>query len=222
MFDDLFDTALGRSPEQAVDLVRAVQAVLDREPDVDDAPIVVAFADVWRRSREGMSEQWTARAVRHWHDYLEGHVQETRNRVADGDPGHAEQAAVRAETGGVRPILDLAERLGGYEPVGRRRGRPVGARDAAAVGRGRRAGERRRLAREGAGHRRPQPRAAPAAGRGRRRRRRRGRRAGDGAHPRRPVRGSRGRRRPVRARASARTRPACRTSSATCATRWHR
>jgi pentalenene synthase len=118
VFDDLFDTGLGRDPQQARDLVCSVQAVLDADRPALPAhspPIVVAFADLWLRSRAGMSASWTSRAAAHWWDYLEGHVTETHNRVADGDPDHVEQLAIRAETGGVRPILDLAERLGRFE-----------------------------------------------------------------------------------------------------------
>ena len=119
LFDDLFDGDAGTSVASARALVDAVEAVLSEGdgaavPDLTN-PIVAAFADLWRRSCEGMSPQWRARAAGSWRTYLAGHVTEAANRRADVDPSREAQIAVRAETGGVRPILDLAERLGGYE-----------------------------------------------------------------------------------------------------------
>lgn len=117
LFDDLFDGDAGSSVEKARALVEAVEAVLREEgpgPDLAN-PVVAAFADLWRRSREGMSPAWRTRAVTSWRTYLAGHVTEAANRRAVSDPTREEQIALRAETGGVRPILDLAERLGGFE-----------------------------------------------------------------------------------------------------------
>ncbi|MFE6099611.1 pentalenene synthase [Streptomyces laurentii] len=115
LFDDQFDGPRGDDPAQAQALVGAVQEVL-RHPDGQPrAPIVAAFADIWARSRHGMSDLWRSRAERHWHTYLESYVTEARRRHRGEAPTEADYLPERRRSIGVQPTLDMAERAGHYE-----------------------------------------------------------------------------------------------------------
>jgi pentalenene synthase len=114
IFDDYFDGP-GSAPGSAREQVAATAAVLDHPPGPDAAPMVLAFADLWRRSREGMSPSWRARAARHWRAYLDGYVVEADNR-ARGRRFHVpDYLRLRALTIGGQPVLDLVERIGRFE-----------------------------------------------------------------------------------------------------------
>ncbi|MFE4513570.1 pentalenene synthase [Kitasatospora sp. NPDC056783] len=119
LFDDQFDGPRGDDPVQAQALVDAVRDVLRHPAEQPDgrprAPIVAAFADVWARSRHGMSDRWRSRAERHWHQYLESYVAEARRRSRDEPPTEADYLPERRRSIGVQPTLDMAERAGHYE-----------------------------------------------------------------------------------------------------------
>ncbi|MEV5650246.1 hypothetical protein AB0L57_18520 [Nocardia sp. NPDC052254] len=118
LFDDLFDGTPGRSVEHARALTTATIAVLDRPigaVDATDPPVVAAFADLWDRSRAGMSPAWCRRAATNWRNYIAGHVDEAANRAPGTWPTFADQLTLRQETSGTYPIIDIAERLGHYE-----------------------------------------------------------------------------------------------------------
>ncbi len=72
-FDDVFDGPTGRSPEATGQICQAQAAVLGA-PDTpvprDAPPRVHAFADLWRRSRQGRSPWWRQRAEQHWREYF--------------------------------------------------------------------------------------------------------------------------------------------------------
>ena len=122
IFDDQFDNALGRDPEWVRHFIDPFVGALTSPPEEappaaarDASPLVAAFADLWARSREGMSPSWRARAARTWRRYLTGHVTEAINRSQDARPSFASHLALRLDTCGVPPILDIAERLGHFE-----------------------------------------------------------------------------------------------------------
>lgn len=120
IFDDQFDVdgPYGRDPVRAKQLTDAVADVLCGLPDVypiNSASIVAAFADLWRRSCEGMSMTWRTRAAQNWRAYLSAYVTEAANRCRPAGLSLADQLALRKNTIGVGHILDLAERLGHFE-----------------------------------------------------------------------------------------------------------
>lgn len=116
LFDDLFDGPRGENPEEANKLTDAVAAALDG-PLPDSAPIIAhGFADIWRRSREGMSPSWCARSARHWRSYFAGNVDEATSRFWNTPYDSAAQyLTVRRQTIGVQPTVDMAERSGHFE-----------------------------------------------------------------------------------------------------------
>ncbi|WP_051856697.1 terpene synthase family protein [Streptomyces sp. NRRL B-1347] len=122
VFDDLFDRELGTTPALAKALVDLVAAALDDpweepRPDLPSgwAPPARAFRDLWERSRSGMSLTWRERAARHWRTYLHGYITEAHTRLRGNTPTVEEHIALRRDTIGVQPTIDLAERLGHYE-----------------------------------------------------------------------------------------------------------
>jgi pentalenene synthase len=122
LFDDHFDGPTGRDPGYTRALTAALSATLAgpagsiaANPPTADPPLVRAFADLWARSREGMSAAWVKRAADHWRAYFRGHVAEAVNRNRPMAPSFADQLELRVDTIGVAPVLDLAERIGHYE-----------------------------------------------------------------------------------------------------------
>jgi pentalenene synthase len=116
LFDDLFDGPRGEDPREAKTLVDAVAAALDGPLPDRAPPIAHGFADFWRRTRQGMSPGWCLRTARHWRGYLFGYVDEAASRHRDTPYDSAGQyLALRRQTIGVLPTVDLAERTGHYE-----------------------------------------------------------------------------------------------------------
>lgn len=110
LFDDLFDGPTGDDPALAKQLTDAVIAAVERPLD-DSYPLIAhGLADIWRRTCEGMSEDYRARAARHWRGYIAGYVDEamSRQRAVPYDSGR--YLAIRRKTIGVLPTVDMAER----------------------------------------------------------------------------------------------------------------
>lgn len=115
LFDDLFDGPAGDDPAAARKLTDAVIAAVDGPLD-DTAPLIArGLADVWRRTCEGMSPDYRARAARHWRGYIAGYVDEAASRLRDVPYDSGRYLAVRRETIGVLPTVDMAERTGHCE-----------------------------------------------------------------------------------------------------------
>ncbi|MGV9877990.1 pentalenene synthase [Streptomyces sp. NPDC003006] len=116
LFDDLFDGPRGEDPRQTRQLTDAVAAALDG-PLPESAPLIAhGFADIWRRSRRGMSKEWCARSAQHWRNYFQGYVDEASGRFDDTPCDSArEYLNMRRHTIGVQPTVDLAEATGHFE-----------------------------------------------------------------------------------------------------------
>lgn len=116
LFDDLFDGPRGENPEEAKRLTDAVAAALDGPLPASAPPIAHGFADIWRRTCEGMTPAWCARSARHWRNYFDGYIDEAESRFCDTPADSAAQyLAMRRHTIGVQPTVDLAERAGRFE-----------------------------------------------------------------------------------------------------------
>jgi pentalenene synthase len=116
LFDDLFDGPRGEDPRETKKLTDAVAAALDGPLPASAPPIAHGFADVWRRTCQGMSRAWCARSARHWRSYFAGYVDEAVSRYHN-TPYDSVGAylAMRRQTIGVQPTVDLAERTGRFE-----------------------------------------------------------------------------------------------------------
>ncbi|MFE1311294.1 pentalenene synthase [Streptomyces sp. NPDC058755] len=116
LFDDLFDGPRGEDPEETRSLTVAVAAALDGPLPDTAPPIAHGFADIWHRSCAGMSPAWRARSARHWRNYFTGYVDEALSRFHDTPYDCAAQyLAVRRQTIGVQPTVDMAEAAGHFE-----------------------------------------------------------------------------------------------------------
>ncbi|MFH0517054.1 pentalenene synthase [Streptomyces sp. M41] len=118
LFDDLFDVPEGRRADAAVDVCQQLIALLTRPSPrgaVHEAPLVNAFADIWRRAKTGMSEEWRQRAAHNWVDYLTGNLTEEMDRRTWVPQDFGTRMRVGHRTLGLIPSLDLAERVGHFE-----------------------------------------------------------------------------------------------------------
>jgi hypothetical protein len=123
--DDLFDGPLGRRPRQAARLATELAAIPYRPPGAAprvDLPLTRAYADVWRRSAEGMSDAWRQRAAASYARFFRAYVREARNRALGVVPDEASYLALRREAVGTGPCFDLIERAGRFELPARAHG----------------------------------------------------------------------------------------------------
>ncbi|MFD0385822.1 pentalenene synthase [Streptomyces stramineus] len=114
-YDDHFDGTLGQDPQKTEHEARRVIEVLHEPGRADrSVPMVAAFADMWSRSAEGMPSAWRERAARDWEHFLSGFAVEAacRGRKVLDIPVYLE---LRRLTIGVRPVVNLAERISRYE-----------------------------------------------------------------------------------------------------------
>ncbi|MGV9915081.1 terpene synthase family protein [Streptomyces tendae] len=109
LFDDALDERWGRSPERVRALVGLVKEGIRGESS--PLPLASAFADMRRRSCQGMPEDWVQRSGAHWASYLDHHVHEAHSRQARRPMPLSTYLRVRRHTIGVAPVIDLAERL---------------------------------------------------------------------------------------------------------------
>jgi pentalenene synthase len=115
LFDDQFDGPAGADPALAKQLTDAVIDAIERPLSDSHPRIAHALADVWRRSCEGMSPDFCARAARHWRGYIAGYVDEAASRHRAVPYDSNQYMAVRRKTIGVLPTIDMAERVGHCE-----------------------------------------------------------------------------------------------------------
>ncbi|MEU1259999.1 pentalenene synthase [Streptomyces chartreusis] len=118
LFDDLFDVPERHEADEAVAVCKRLLVLVSRpSPQVadHDAPLVRAFADIWRRAKISMSEEWQLRAARNWADYLTGNLTEEIDRRTWVPQDFATRMRVGHRTLGLIPSLDLAERVGHFE-----------------------------------------------------------------------------------------------------------
>lgn len=116
-FDDQFDVPLGEDPpavlvcEELIELLRLPPGTAPSS----SSPLGDAFADVWARMAEGMSRRWQERSARHWMDYLSANLTEACDRRAGIVADSGEWMRLRRRVIGVRPSIDVCERVGHFE-----------------------------------------------------------------------------------------------------------
>lgn len=114
--DDHFDGPLGDQPDQVAALVTELAAIPYRRPGARpmlDVPLAHAYADVWRRTAEGMPAEWRHRAAGNLVRFFQSYVQEARNRARGGPLDEADYLKLRRTAVGVQPCFDLIERVYG-------------------------------------------------------------------------------------------------------------
>ncbi|MFD9574958.1 pentalenene synthase [Streptomyces sp. NPDC059982] len=117
LFDDQFDVPLGQWPpaatvcEELIDLLHLPPGT----PPLVSSPLADAFADVWQRMAHGMSRRWQGRTAQHWMEYLASNLTEAVDRRAGMVPDSEEWMRLRRKVIGVRPSIDVCERVGHFE-----------------------------------------------------------------------------------------------------------
>ncbi|MFD8525317.1 hypothetical protein ACFV2D_35745 [Streptomyces capillispiralis] len=74
-----------------------------------------AFADVWSRLTEGMSQEWRRRTARNWADFFEANVSEVENRSRQEIMNVPDYLMFRRRSGFVQPMIDMTERIYHFE-----------------------------------------------------------------------------------------------------------
>lgn len=119
MVDDAFDVPAGKTADGAVAVCQQLIELLSSpSPAVAGratSPLVTAFADIWRREREEMSEFWRQRASSTWTGYLAGNLAEEANRRVAAVLTTAEYMRVRRQSIGVLPAYGVGETVGPSE-----------------------------------------------------------------------------------------------------------
>ena len=115
IYDDTFDALPGQDPDQARKYNDALIELLDPTVVPPSEPILAAFADMWKRTCEGMSAAWRARASDSWRVLMNGFLAEVIHRRSGTILTSDEYMQLRRDSIGVHPILDLAERVGHFE-----------------------------------------------------------------------------------------------------------
>jgi hypothetical protein len=115
LMDDAGASGFGDDPDLVREFTEANLSAMDGAPAAGSSPSERAFHDIWRRCSLGMSPAWTARARENWCSCLRGFPVEAANRRAGLPMLSAEWLQLRRETGGVKVMLDLTERLRGAE-----------------------------------------------------------------------------------------------------------
>jgi hypothetical protein len=116
LFDDQFDGPQGAIPtkvaavcQELIDIVHQNLAVTPR------SPIGRAFADLWDRSREGMSRSWVARTAHDWERYFASYPYEAVNRRSQVIPSMDDYLTIRRGSAATESVTDMVERLNRIE-----------------------------------------------------------------------------------------------------------
>ncbi|QIS21507.1 terpene synthase family protein [Nocardia terpenica] len=117
LFDDQFDGALGRRPQQAAAVCEDVIDVVHNPTRTRKypPPIITAFADVWTRAIALMSPAWRARAAHDWEYYFSSYPHEAVDRIRGSAPSMNRFLHVRRGTAGTHGLLNLCELGGDFE-----------------------------------------------------------------------------------------------------------
>ncbi|MFF0477552.1 terpene cyclase [Streptomyces sp. NPDC004284] len=117
LFDDGFDSELGRSPAQVAEICRRLTGLLYGDGPAPGArtPVEQAFVDLWERSARGMSARWRARSAYNWEWYFACHPAEAAGRLSGRLPDRESYLALRRGTAAMETLFDMVERLNRFE-----------------------------------------------------------------------------------------------------------
>ena len=122
LFDDQFDGELGLRPAEVARACAPLVAIVHGDTkSVPESPVNSSFADLWRRSSEGMSARWRARAAGNWEWYFSAHPSEALGRLRATEssvdvPDRASYMMLRRGADGTETVLDMIERFAAEVP----------------------------------------------------------------------------------------------------------
>ncbi|MFC1418243.1 terpene synthase family protein [Streptacidiphilus cavernicola] len=128
LFDDQFDGEVGLHPSRVASICDPLIGIVHGDLDGAKAsPVAASFADLWRRSSEGMSSRWRSRAAYNWEWYFATHPSEAlgRARAVEAEragreielPDRAEYLMLRRGTGATETVIDMIERFAEEVPA---------------------------------------------------------------------------------------------------------
>ncbi|MEU4848335.1 terpene synthase family protein [Streptomyces gilvosporeus] len=116
--NDQINGDMGQDPQRLVGTLRKLIAITSRPPGAcasDTHPLVVAWADVWARQCEGMSQAWRRRAAGHWRLWFSSALALAADRArGQAQPLHAHLQVRRAWIG-AGAYTNLIESACGFE-----------------------------------------------------------------------------------------------------------
>ncbi|GAA3780565.1 hypothetical protein GCM10022403_013960 [Streptomyces coacervatus] len=111
LVDDAFD---GLNTREAEKLIKTFTAVVEGAGGNGDSRVDF-FADVWARQCKGMSARYCRRAADNWTKVFDALLTEVVNMAECHFPTIEEYRNIRYRSGYMPPILDMTERLRGFE-----------------------------------------------------------------------------------------------------------
>ncbi|MFJ9855125.1 pentalenene synthase [Streptomyces sp. NPDC101150] len=117
-FDDQFDGPLGHDPRKVAGICEELAEAMDftfLPASRSWSPAARGLADIWRRSGEGMSPAWRAKASVSWRGYLAAQAAESVNRRHGRVLDAEECVRRRGYATSSHVVIDLIERVGGFE-----------------------------------------------------------------------------------------------------------
>ncbi|MCU7825676.1 terpene synthase family protein [Kitasatospora sp. DSM 101779] len=114
LFDDQFDSSLGRRPAEVARICDRMTTILHGALPDGTSDVERAFADLWRRSTAGMPGRWRARAAANWEWYFASHPAEAAGRASGRIPDREGYLTLRRGTAAMETIFDMVERLGRF------------------------------------------------------------------------------------------------------------
>ncbi|MFI9406888.1 hypothetical protein [Nocardia sp. NPDC052316] len=117
LFDDQFDGPQGKDPSHVARICQKLIEVVHRDTAADSkaAPVVSAFADLWARSRDGMTTSWIARTSHDWERYFASYPYEAIGRHAGTIPDLDDYMVIRRGSAATESVTDMVERLNRIE-----------------------------------------------------------------------------------------------------------
>ncbi|MFF4507193.1 terpene synthase family protein [Streptomyces sp. NPDC001401] len=111
LVDDAFD---GLNKQDAEKLIKTFTGVVEGAGGNGDSRVDF-FADVWARQCKGMSARYCRRAADNWTKVFDALLTEVVNMSEGHFPTIEEYRSIRYRSGYMPPILDMTERLRGFE-----------------------------------------------------------------------------------------------------------
>ncbi|WP_329052947.1 hypothetical protein OG738_09595 [Amycolatopsis sp. NBC_01488] len=116
LFDDQFDGPQGEVPSNVAAVCRELIDIVHQAPGAASRyPVAKAFADLWARSRVGMSRSWVARTAHDWERYFASYSHEAVNRRSQVVPTMDDYLAIRRGSAATESVTDMVERLNRVE-----------------------------------------------------------------------------------------------------------